>query len=302
MTRCLRLMTGVCLIPLFAFATLGCGGNGTPTTPDTTTDTTPTKKEMTKVAATGWGKLSGKVTLDGTPPPLSPPDFKSLAKALPNPEAREVCLEGDLTNPRWKVGADNSVANVVVFLRPVDPKTQYFDIPAEILEEYKSGDKSKATLDQPFCAFVPHVQTLFAFYSPDGKKTVPTGQTFSVVNSAPIPHNTNYQGGSRQPKGNTNLKPNDEKGITLNIPPDYFSPLRFKCDIHGWMEAYAWSLDHPFAAVTNEKGEFVIDKVPAGADVDIYYWHESFGTKPPQKLETVKFTDGDNEKNFSIQP
>ena len=30
----------------------------------------------------------------------------------------------------------------------------------------------------------------------------------------------------------------------------------FKCDVHGWMNAYVGVLDHPYFAVTEEDGKF----------------------------------------------
>src|SRR2546423_504832 len=48
-------------------------------------------------------------------------------------------------------------------------------------------------LDQPHCAFIPHVEVLYPdYYDPQVKKIVPTGQKFVIANSAPVTHNVNW--------------------------------------------------------------------------------------------------------------
>ncbi len=49
------------------------------------------------------------------------------------------------------------------------------------------------------------------------------------------------------------------------------------CSMHSWMRAYAGVLDHPFFAVTDEDGRFVIDRLPEG-DYTLGAWHEKLGT------------------------
>jgi uncharacterized protein (DUF2141 family) len=50
----------------------------------------------------------------------------------------------------------------------------------------------------------------------------------------------------------------------------------FKCDVHGWMNAYVGVLDHPFFAVTGEDGKFAIKGLPAGS-YTVEAWHERLG-------------------------
>ncbi len=53
--------------------------------------------------------------------------------------------------------------------------------------------------------------------------------------------------------------------------------VRFKCDLHNWMSAYAGVLDHPYFAVTSPAGRFELKDVPAGT-YTIEAWHEKLGT------------------------
>ena len=53
--------------------------------------------------------------------------------------------------------------------------------------------------------------------------------------------------------------------------------VRIKCDVHGWMNAYAGVLDHPYFAVTANGGAFELKNLPAGT-YTIEAWHEKLGT------------------------
>jgi hypothetical protein len=47
------------------------------------------------------------------------------------------------------------------------------------------------------------------------------------------------------------------------------------------MAAYVGVLDHPFYAVSDDKGNFEIKNLPAGT-YEIETWHEKFGTQTMQ--------------------
>jgi hypothetical protein len=52
----------------------------------------------------------------------------------------------------------------------------------------------------------------------------------------------------------------------------------FKCDVHGWMNAYVGVLPHPYYAVTKDDGSFELKDLPAGT-YTIEAWHEKLGTQ-----------------------
>ena len=54
--------------------------------------------------------------------------------------------------------------------------------------------------------------------------------------------------------------------------------IPFKCDVHGWMNAYVGVLDHPYFAVTDKDGKFDIKTLPPGT-YTIEAWHEKLGTQ-----------------------
>jgi hypothetical protein len=71
----------------------------------------------------------------------------------------------------------------------------------------------------------------------------------------------------------------------------------FKCDVHGWMNAYGAVLDHPFFAVSDGSGKFEIKGLPPG-DYTIEAWHEKLGTQE-QKI-TVGAKES-KEANFAFK-
>jgi hypothetical protein len=56
------------------------------------------------------------------------------------------------------------------------------------------------------------------------------------------------------------------------------APLRLRCDVHPWMSAYLFVLDHPFFAVTAEDGRFTLRNLPPG-DYTLQAFHERLGTQ-----------------------
>lgn len=254
-------------------------------------------KEKTELDNKGWGHIKGKVTFDG-----AAPERRDLTEEMKKIK-EEHCFAGDTKGQEWKIGSDGGVANVVVWLRA--PADKYFKIPD------KKEWKDEVKIDQPYCAFIPHVSVVYPSYF-DGKtkKQKETGQTFVIQNSAPIAHNTNWSGTVNT---GANLQLGKETSQKLVVTPTKEENvaggedlLTFKCNIHPWMRAYAWVFDHPFAAVTSgdlkddkEFGAYEIKNVPAGVEIELVYWHESM-TKPMVEKITVK--EGETlEKNFKIK-
>ena len=56
----------------------------------------------------------------------------------------------------------------------------------------------------------------------------------------------------------------------------------FKCDVHGWMNAYVGVLDHPYFAVTDKDGKFELKSLPPGT-YTIEAWHEKLGTHDAER-------------------
>jgi hypothetical protein len=259
--------------------------------------------EKEPLVGKGLATLKGKVTFEGTPPPVQMIDIPNTVKE------KDLCLQGDTRVQTWKVGgSDHGVGDVVVWLRA--PAGKYFEIPPD-----QQKAEGTVKLDQPHCAFEPHVLTLYpTYYDSKSKKQKPTGQKFEVVNSAPFNHNTNYSfsdqilnsGGNPMLKAKTGVEAIDVKADrdkTGAVGGE--QKASFKCNIHQWMSGYAWVFDHPYAAVTSgdEKaatdfGNYEIKKAPAGVEVELVYWHETM--KEPKVLKKITLKEGDNKEDIKI--
>jgi hypothetical protein len=211
--------------------------------------------------------LKGKVTFDGTPPPKA----NILAKFAGHQDANH-CAKGDTEDLTWVVDpATKGVANAVVFLKFASPPK--YDFKA-------TGLPAEVDIDQPFCAFKPHVSVV------DVKD-----QKLIVKNSAPITHNTRMEGSRiKNPPLNRTLPAGKHEQFAVKSDN---VPLRVNCDVHKWMEGYVWAFDHPFAAVTKEDGTFEIKGIAPGP-VKVVVWHEPnfFHFGSDGKAMTLK--EGDN--------
>src|SRR5262249_817092 len=145
----------------------------------------------------------------------------------------------------WVV-KDGNVTNVAIWIRP--PADKYFAFTGE---EKKSWP-DEVIIDQPFCHFEPHVSVAFVpyFYAKDSRSP---RQKIKTQNRHPISHNTKWKGDERDvPGGNVTIAASNAAFLHNPVDPDLSKPLlgpnglvpvRLKCDIHKWMEAYIWVLE-----------------------------------------------------------
>src|SRR5207302_448437 len=92
-----------------------------------------------------------------------------------------------------------------------------------------------------------------------------TGQRLVVVNDAPVAHNFKFQ------SVNVNLKPGAKQAFDFSLED---APIKAECSIHGWMSAFIWTFDHPYAMATRDDGKFEF-WVPAGVELELWGWHEA---------------------------
>jgi len=147
-----------------------------------------------------------------------------------------------------QVGAQRGVRNAVVWLQNPPPGARPETPPAKI------------EMDQKGCAFVPHVVL------------VPAGGTVEFLNSDRLLHNLHSVGKENPPFNRT-----QPRGRA--IPITFAKPeiIRVDCDLHSWMRAWVVVADHPFYALSNETGEFVLAGVPPGT-YTLSVWQEALGT------------------------
>jgi hypothetical protein len=237
----------------------------------------PKEKEKTSAITTPLdATVKGVVKFSG-----KPPERKEIPALLKHKDA-PACMKGDDKEQLWIVDNDGGVANVIISLTP--PAGKKFDLS----DKLKELSKKTVVLDQPACAYVPHVVALW-----------PETQELVSKNDSPVNHNVKIGGSSFVgPFDFTVLPKNETPKISLKGANTDF--MQAECSIHGWMNAKIALFKDPYFAVTNDKGEFTIKNVPIDTELTVYMWHESM----PKKMEVEKktFTKGDNPlKTFEIK-
>jgi len=140
-----------------------------------------------------------------------------------------------------------------------------------------------ASVDQRACRYVPHVQA------------VTVGTPLAVMNNDAILHNVHANAATTDGPALTVFNvAMPIKGQTLPVTMGKPGLVRLQCDAgHAWMNAWVHVFSHPYFAVTDDKGAFVIRDVPAGDHV-VEVWHEPASGQGPgtRTTATVKVVDG----------
>jgi plastocyanin len=240
----------------------GCGG-GDPKTSggpsgsgNTGANGTAANEPAATVDPATAGTISGKVTLEGTAP-----------------AAKDISVEGDpycaakhpsgLKSEGALVSASGEIENVFVWIKK-GVKGSY------------PAPTTPVVLDQSGCRYSPHVLGIQV-----GQELVIRNSDETMHNVHSIPKANEEFNFAQTGKGNEN-----KKSFVLQEVM-----VKFKCDVHGWMNAYIGVVKHPFFKVTGADGTFELKNVPPG-EYEVEAWHEKFGAKQATvKLEakgTVK--------------
>jgi hypothetical protein len=186
------------------------------------------------------GSITGEVIFNDLPPKMP------LVKVSKD---QDYCGE-TLSNETYLIDANGGLKNVVVYLEN-GPSVQ-------------PNAEKETILDNTGCRYTPRILA------------IQRGEKLKVRNNDPklhIPHS--YL---------------DERTVfTLSLPfrgtvIDATSRIRragvlkVVCDTHAWMLAYIHVFDHPYFAITGERGTFSISDIPAGTYV-LKAWHEDAGTR-----------------------
>ncbi|MBI3863453.1 MAG: hypothetical protein HY290_16300 [Planctomycetia bacterium] len=231
--------------------------------------------------AAGYGTLVGTITYEGDAKALPP--LVAAGDATLKAEDRAVCAVQPVPNESLLVNSANKgLANVIIFLEKR---------PANIKPELAKPPSDPVMFDQKGCVFLPHVLV------------VQVGQPLLVVSDDPIPHNTHTRP-KRNNEFNQVIAPKDRSGKACDYKKPESGPLSVVCDLHTWMKAYHFPVDHPYAAVTDKDGKFKIEGLPAGKH-SFNVWHER-GPGDSQLLErklqiTIEI-DKETTKDLSYGP
>jgi len=218
-----------------------------------------------RTAASSGVALRGRVLFNG-PAPQRPAINMSKDAAC-------IKIHGDkrVLSEELIVGDGGGVKNAFVYVRRGAPKIDY-PVPDKIVE-----------LDQKGCMYHPRVQGMMA------------GQKLKVLNSDPVTHNVRSF-----PVRNRafNFGQPADSGPRERVLETAEPQIEIQCDIHPWMHAYLFVMDHPFFAVSDATGGWSIEGLPPG-QYSLAIWHEQLG-KQQQDIKVVDQTlDG---VNFTFKP
>ena len=190
------------------------------------------------IAAPSWGEtIKGAVRYVG-----APLERKKVAVTID----QYIC--GKEKEPEdLMLSSNNGIRNAVVSLQ---------NLPAGAKGDW---NLPPAKMDQKQCSFVPRVVV------------VPMGGTVEFLNSDRLLHNVRSSG-----KENPPFNRAQPHGRAISFVFKQPEVLRVDCDLHSWMRGWVVVAEHPFYAITNDQGEFILDNVPRGK-YTLQFWQESLG-------------------------
>jgi hypothetical protein len=189
------------------------------------------------------GTVTGSVKFTGTPPANPKIDMteEPTCKAK-NPNAVDPVV----------VVNKGMLANVFVYVKSGLPAGAKYPAPT-----------TPVVLDQSGCLYTPRIIGAMI------------GQPIEIRNSDAVLHNI-----KAVPKKNRpfNISQPSQGMKTTRTFPAAEAAIPLECNVHGWMHAKTFVMDHPFFAVSGADGSFTLKGLPAGT-YTIEAWHEKLGTK-----------------------
>jgi hypothetical protein len=188
----------------------------------------------------GFGVVSGQVRYGGEAPKAAVLDLKNHGDTKACEKNGKVPDEDLIVNPKNK-----GVRNLFVWIEPADKTVK---LPIE--PKFATTPSDKIEIDQPACAFTPHVVA------------IREGQILVAKNSSSLAHNFAWSGNpDDNPGGNRLVPPGQPFEIELKASKQ---PITGSCSIHPWMKMYIRVFKHPSFAVTDADGKFKIPTAPVG--------------------------------------
>jgi plastocyanin len=230
---------------LFLLFLWGCGKEQASETPPVPDKTTP-------AASVPTGRIRGVVRLEGDAPDAT---FETVA------ENQNVC--GDrVPLSRLTLGKEKGVQYAFVYLDGV-PSSE------------SARPQQSLLIDQKNCQYIPH------------SLVVPAGSKIEITNSDPILHNVHGQQVTDQGQQTLFNVAQPVRGQRTPVSTTLTPGIVFlTCEAgHPWMSGYVFVANHPYVAVTSDKGEFTIEGVPPGT-YRIKMWHEGVILK--QNIKTLQ--------------
>ena len=148
-------------------------------------------------------------------------------------------------------------------------------------ESKREPPTEPVVLDQRGCTYVPHVFGVM-------KK-----QPIKIVNSDATLHNIHAQPKSNK-EFNLAMPTKDETREQEFKKAE--EAIHIKCDVHPWMAAFCFVMEHPYYAVTGDDGAFSIPSDLPDGEYGVKAWHETLGEQTGKV--TVKDGSGTLDLTF----
>jgi hypothetical protein len=191
----------------------------------------------------GFGHVEGRFLLSGEQP-----------EPTVIVEGGRGCGPQDILDESLVVDSETKgIANIFIYLRPVDDLDPGFGNPPD----------KPVVLQIENCTFKPHALLLRA------------GEPVIIKSKDPMLHEIHFHPlFNQEAVAKVDAKQGD--GVRLRFEKSEILPTKFNCDVHPHMVGYALMLSHPYASVTDPKGRFRIENLPAG-EHRFTVWHERVG-------------------------
>ena len=207
----------------------------------------PTTRRVVTTGPAGAGVARGVVSFKGTPPPGEDAGGSACHRGAPVIHVAPV-----------EVGPGGGLRDVMVYVK--DPRA----VPS-------AAPGGPVVLDQVNCQYVPRVLG------------VRVGQVLRVRSSDPAMHNVHALSRLNPALNFGMSRPGETRDVSFAAPEEF----TVKCDVHPWMSARVYVLDHPFFAVTGADGRFEITGLPAG-ECEVVFSHPFLG----ERTRKVTAADG----------
>ena len=140
---------------------------------------------------------------------------------------------------------------------------------------------SVVSLKSHHCLFQPRIQA------------IQVGTYLQLKSGDETPHNPHGWWNNTKTVFNISLL---DPSLTFKRKLRWAGTYRVECDTHTWMKSYILVFNHPFFAVTDEKGNFMLKNVPVGRHT-VRVWHEILGE---QTTEAVVKHGKETQQNFVL--
>jgi plastocyanin len=188
--------------------------------------------------------LTGTVKFEGKVKPPREYDLSGIAEIA---NLKETTVKDE----SMTVSEAGELKNVVVSIK----REAHPDLKGE-------APKTPVILDQRGFVYRPHVLAL------------QIGQELIVKNSDPLAHNIHTMPDVNTAENKVQDAHNDGEKLATPTKPEIYT---IECDMHPWMQCWVAVFDHPFFAISDDKGNFSIKGLPPG-QYTMVAWHEKLGT------------------------